>query len=222
MKKRIVDLVFILDASGSMSSLTASTIKGFNDMLNTQKEALMNDDVLVTTVTFNTSVKYLSFCERIENIEPLTCKTYYANGCTALNDAVGSTINRVSENQTQSKKKSAKRKTIVVITTDGYENASKEYTRAHICDLIKNKKELGWEFIFMGAGIDAETEGAALSIDRENCFATEHSDDGILRQMSYACCRIMDLRDNSIQDLPKEDENEENFSLRDFLKEDKT
>ena len=219
MKKSIVDLVFILDASGSMSSLTASTIKGFNDMLNKQKENLMNDEVLVTTVTFNTSVKYLSFCERIENIEPLTDKTYYANGCTALNDAVGSTINRVSEKQSLSKKKLAKRKTIVVITTDGYENASKEYTRAHICDLIKNKKELGWEFIFMGAGIDAESEGSALSIDRSNCFATEHSDDGILRQMSYACCRIMDFRDTPISDLPKEDN--ERGTLPYFLKEDK-
>ena len=195
MKKSVVDLVFILDASGSMSCLTDSTIKGFNEMLEKQKKALSEDEVLVTIVTFNTQTTYLTFCEKLDKVEPLSRETYRAGGGTALNDAVGETINRISTNQAENKKKGTKRKSLVIITTDGYENSSKEYTRAHVKDLIKNKRELGWEFVFMGADIDAQEEGESLGINIGDCYSIPHNDEGITLQMRAVCEKAIAFRE---------------------------
>ena len=211
MKKSIVDLVFILDASGSMSSLTDSTIKGFNEMLERQKAALSEEEVLVTIVTFNTENTYLTFCEKLDKVEPLSRETYYTDGFTALNDAVGETINRISTNQTEHKKKGTKRKSIVIITTDGYENSSKEYTRTRVRALIKSKEKLGWKFVFMGADINAEEEGGSLGISRADCYRVDHSDAGIYGQMRIACEQIFEFRD-----LEPKDDRAEN-ALLDFL-----
>lgn len=160
--KDYTELVFILDRSGSMSGLENDTIGGVNSVLDEHKA--MGDDALVTTVLFDHKTQMICEREKISKVKHLTRKEYYVRGCTALLDAVGSTIRTISAAHKTLPKHHRPAHTIVVITTDGMENASKTFSYGHVKKLIEKKQGKGWEFIFMGANIDAAAEAANLGI----------------------------------------------------------
>ncbi len=168
MSGETTDLIFILDRSGSMSGLEDDTIGGYNSLLDKQRQ--QEGDVHVTTVLFDNRYKMLHERIDIRELEHISRKDYYVRGSTALLDAVGKTINHIKGIQKD------KNKTLVVIITDGMENASIEYTYRQIKELIElQKTTCGWEFIFLGANIDAVQEGKRFGIN-EDRSATYRSD----------------------------------------------
>ncbi len=166
MKK--TETVFILDRSGSMAGLESDTIGGYNSILNKQKES--GEDINVTTVLFDDRYELLYDRTDIRKVKPLTEKEYYVRGTTALVDAIGRTVSRFKGQASDSK-------VVVIITTDGYENASREYDIMTVRKMIEQQKEKGWEFIFMGANIDAVSTGASFGIARNVNF--HHDSQGV-------------------------------------------
>ena len=159
------ELVFILDRSGSMSGLEKDTIGGFNGMIEKQKKE--EGKAFVTTILFDDKIETLHDRLDLQEIKTLTDKDYTVRGMTALLDAVGSTINHISNIHKYARPEDVPEHTMFIITTDGMENASREFNYAKIKSLIEEKKKLGWEFVFIGANIDAVTEGAKLGISAE-------------------------------------------------------
>lgn len=152
--KNLTEIVFILDRSGSMSGLEADTIGGYNSLLEKQKKE--TGEAVVTTVLFDDQYDMLCDHADIKKIPTMTEEEYYARGCTALLDAIGKTINHVGNRQKYAPDNEVPGKTMVVITTDGYENASREFSQPQIKTMIEQQKEkYGWEFLFLGANIDA-------------------------------------------------------------------
>ena len=176
MKKGLTELVLILDRSGSMGGLESDTIGGYNSMLEKQKKA--EGQVLVTTVLFDDEREVLYDRIPLEQLPKMTEKEYYVRGCTALLDAVGSTIRYIAGVHAHAKEEDRPEKTIFVITTDGLENASREYTYAGVKRLVEQRKEKeGWEFLFLGANMDAiETAGRfGISADRAADYHSDHA-----------------------------------------------
>ena len=161
----LTELVFILDRSGSMSGLEKDTIGGFNGMIEKQKKE--EGKAFVTTILFDDKIETLHDRVNLQEIKTLTDKDYTVRGMTALLDAVGSTINHISNIHKYARPEDVPAHTMFIITTDGMENASREFSYAKIKSLIEEKKQLGWEFVFIGANIDAVTEGAKLGISAE-------------------------------------------------------
>ncbi len=155
MKK--TETVFILDRSGSMAGLESDTVGGYNSILEKQKES--GEDISVTTVLFDDRYELLHDRTDIKKVKPLTEKEYYVRGTTALVDAIGRTVSRFKGQLKDSK-------AVFIITTDGYENASREYDVRQVRKMIEQQKEKGWEFIFMGANIDAVNTGSSFGIAR--------------------------------------------------------
>lgn len=153
MKKDLCEMVFILDKSGSMSGLEKDTIGGFNSMVKKQQEK--DGEALVTTVLFDNNISTVHDRVGIKEIKEMTEKEYYVGGCTALLDAIGTTVEHISTIHRYAREDDVPEHTIFVITTDGMENASRKYSSDAVKKLIEQKKELGWEFIFLGANIDA-------------------------------------------------------------------
>ena len=178
MKKNLTELVFILDESGSMSSLTADTVGGFNSLIAKQKKE--EGEAYVSTVFFSNSSKVVHDRIRLEDVPELTDREYVPSGSTALLDAVGDAVHHIRNIHKYARKEDVPEKTLFVITTDGMENASRKYSHKDVKKLIeKMQKENGWEFVFLGANIDAaETAGsigirAANAVDyHADCFGT--------------------------------------------------
>ena len=157
MKKNLTELVFILDRSGSMAGLESDTIGGFNAMIEKQKKEPGN--ALVSTVLFDHERKVIHDRQDIQQVEPMTDRDYYVGGCTALLDAVGCAIHHIGNVHKYAREEDRPEKTLFVITTDGMENASRQYSYDKLKKLIRRQKEkYGWEFIFLGANIDAARE----------------------------------------------------------------
>ena len=167
MKKNKMDIVFLLDKSGSMSGSESDTIGGYNSFL--KKEKKNNCESLVTTVLFDNSYSRIVDRVEISKVKNLTEGDYYVGGCTALYDAIGKTITEMDKNKPD--------KVLFVITTDGLENASVEYSKQNIKSMIKKHKN--YEFIFLGAGIDSYSEGASIGIKRSNISNYSKSKKGI-------------------------------------------
>lgn len=177
MNANMTELVFILDRSGSMSGLEDDTIGGFNGMLKKQKEE--SENVNVTTVLFDDKVDIIHDRFPIAIVQPLTEKDYFVRGCTALLDAVGESIHKIENVENHLPESHKAEKVIFVITTDGHENSSKTYSYTEIRRLIEAKKECGWEFLFLGANIDAVGEAAKMGIDRNRAVTYENDKAGV-------------------------------------------
>ena len=177
MNAELTELVFILDRSGSMNGLESDTIGGFNGMIRRQKEE--RELVNVTTVLFDDEVEIIHDRFPIEIIEPLTEEDYYVRGCTALLDAVGTSVKKMENIQKHLPEIHKAGKVIFVIITDGLENSSVEYNHDMIRKMIEAKKECGWEFLFLGANIDAGKEAEKIGITRERSVTYENDHKGI-------------------------------------------
>jgi uncharacterized protein YegL len=162
MKKGLTELVFILDRSGSMRGLEADTIGGFNGMIEKQKKE--TGEVLVSAVLFDDATEVLYDRRDIREITPMTDREYYVRGCTALLDAVGGAITHIKGIRKSLPKSERPEKTIFIITTDGMENASRRYSYNKVKAMIENRRAKNWEFIFLGANIDAVAEAGRLGI----------------------------------------------------------
>lgn len=170
-----IELVMILDKSGSMHGLEADTIGGFNAMI--EKEKKLGIDVRVTTVLFNDKMDRLYEHREIRNVRPLTERTYETGGTTALLDAVGDTILHMEQSGAADRQGT---KVIVVIITDGMENASTEFTKAKVKELISDKQEkAGWDFIYLGANIDAAEEADAIGVRKANAVTYKNTSSGV-------------------------------------------
>ena len=166
MKKNLTEMVFILDRSGSMSGLEADTIGGFNGMIERQKKE--EGEALVSTVLFSNESKVIHDRVALDKIEPLTDKQYYVGGCTALIDAIGGAIHHIGNVHKYARDEDRPERTIFVITTDGMENASHRYTSDQVKAMVERQKEkYGWEFLFLGANIDAVETAARIGIRRD-------------------------------------------------------
>lgn len=178
MKKGLTELVFILDRSGSMHGLEKDTIGGFNSMIEKQKKE--EGEALVSTVLFDDQVEVICDRKPIGRVKSMTEKEYYTRGCTALLDAVGGAISHIARVHKMTKPEYVPEKTIFVITTDGLENASTEYTYKMIKSMIRKEEEkYGWEFIFLGANIDVAKEAEKLGVRSEMAVAYENDSDGV-------------------------------------------
>lgn len=173
MKKNLTELVFILDRSGSMSGLEKDTIGGFNAMIEKQKKEA--GEAIVSTVLFDHESEVIHDRVGIQKLEPMTEKQYYVRGCTALLDAVGGAIHHIKNVHKYIREEDRPEKTLFVITTDGMENASSQYSYEKLKAMIEQQKELGWEFIFLGANIDAAKEAARFGISADRT-ADYHAD----------------------------------------------
>ena len=182
MKKNLTEIVFILDRSGSMHGLERDTIGGYNSML--EKQRKIEGEAYVTTVLFDDKVK--TICDRmpIKDVKEMTDREYFTRGCTALLDAVGGTIRHIGNIHKYARDEDVPEKTLFIITTDGMENASREYSYDKVKKMIEQQKEkYGWEFLFLGANIDAAEMGARIGIERD--FAVNYKSDEEGTMLNY-------------------------------------
>ena len=159
MKKNLTEIVFILDRSGSMAGLEKDTIGGFNSMINRQKTA--PGEAIISTILFDSETQVIHDRVNLKNIAPMTEKDYFVRGCTALLDAIGGAIHHIGNVHKYACEEDRPEKTLFIITTDGMENASRKYSSDRVKQMIERQKsKYGWEFLFLGANIDAvETAG---------------------------------------------------------------
>ena len=152
-RNNTTELVFILDKSGSMAGLESDTIGGFNGFVDNQRKT--DGECFVTTVLFSDGNTIIHDRIPLSEVPKMTDKEYFVGGCTALVDAIGDTINHIAEIHKYARPEDVPAHTVFVITTDGLENASRKYWSGEVKNMISQKKELGWEFLFLGANIDA-------------------------------------------------------------------
>ena len=177
MKTNRTELVFILDRSGSMSGLESDTIGGYNAMLEKQRKE--PGEAAVTTVLFDDCYELLHDRIDIRGVAPITDAQYFVRGTTALLDAIGKTINKIANVQRNTAPELRADKVLFVITTDGYENASREYTSEQIKAMVeREQKEYGWEFLFLGANIDAIAAAREVGIGAEHAVSYHADSEG--------------------------------------------
>ncbi len=166
MRENLTEIVFILDRSGSMSGLESDTIGGFNSMIARQQKE--EGEAVVSTVLFDDERDVIHDRVAIGDVKKLTEKDYYVRGCTALLDAVGKAIHHIGNVHKYAREEDRPAKTLFVITTDGLENASREYSFKDIKKMIKRqKRKYNWEFLFLGANIDAIEVAGNMGINRD-------------------------------------------------------
>jgi uncharacterized protein YegL len=192
MKKNLTEIIFLLDRSGSMGGLESDTIGGFNGFID--RQCKQKGETRLTAVLFDDQTEIL--WNGIDaNHARLTDEEYYVRGCTALLDAVGKTISEAGRRLSQTEEGEKPGKVIFVITTDGMENASREYTYEKVKRMIEHQKEkYSWEFIFMGANIDAAEEAQSLGISKEDSFSFEASNHGVEKMYDMVCDAVSERR----------------------------
>ena len=206
MKNNITELVFILDRSGSMAGLESDTIGGFNSMIKQQKK--QDGECYVSTVLFDNCSEVLHDRLPLEKVPEMTDKDYTVRGCTALIDAIGGAIHHIENIHKYARREDVPEHTIFVITTDGQENASHTYTSENVKKMIEQKKEeCGWEFLFIGANIDAVETAARYGIDKDravNYNADEQGTQILYKSVSKAVCNVRasaSIQDNWSDDI---------------------
>jgi uncharacterized protein YegL len=193
MKKDLVELVFILDRSGSMRGLEADTIGGFNTML--EKQQKEKGDAVISTVLFDHAFEVLHNRKDIRRIEPLTNDQYTVRGSTAMLDAIGRSIIKIREVHRHLGDDNVPEKTLFIITTDGMENASRDFDYSTIHRLINESKEKDqWEFLFLGANIDASATAERMGIRREQAATFVHDHVGVEKNFNALNEVITDMR----------------------------
>lgn len=197
MKKGLTEVVFILDKSGSMHGLEADTIGGFNSFIEKQKEE--EGQCLVSTILFSHNTTVLHDRVELSKIEPLTKKQYMTGGNTALLDAIGGAIKHMGNIHKYAREEDVPEKTIFIITTDGMENASHLYDYETVQRYIKRQQEkYGWEFIFLGANMDAVLEANRLGIQADR--AVTYKCDQFGTELNYCCVSdaVSTIRKNKV------------------------
>lgn len=188
MKENLTEIVCILDESGSMASLTDDTIGGYNSYIKDQQQT--PGEAYLTTVLFDDRYIVLHDHVNIQDVPPMTRREYSPLGMTALMDAIGKTINSVGQRLSSTPEEERPAHVIFVITTDGYENDSKEFTRAKVKEMIEHQQEkYSWQFLFLGAGIDAYQEAASLGLGGAHAMSVSHSSVGtksVYEAVTYA------------------------------------
>lgn len=213
MKKDLTELVFILDRSGSMAGLEEDTIGGFNAMLEKQKK--LEGEALISTVLFDDRSEVIHDRKNIKKVEALTDKEYYVRGCTALLDAVGFAIHHIGNVHRYARDEDRPESTLFVITTDGMENASRHFRYEEIKKMIQRQQDkYGWEFIFLGANIDAAAEADRMGIRAERS-ANYHADGmGTAMNFKVMCQSVSDLRLNKAINEDWKNEIDQDFNSR--------
>ena len=192
MKNSITELVFVLDRSGSMAGLESDTIGGFNAMIEKQKK--QEGECFVSTVLFDGVSEVLHDRVKLSEIKPMTNEDYTVRGCTALIDALGGAIHHIGNVHKYARPEDVPEHTMFVITTDGMENASRHYSSGKVKAMIERQKEkYGWEFLFIGANIDAVETAAQYGIgaDRAVNYNADKKGTGIIYEsVSNAVCKM--------------------------------
>lgn len=211
MKKNLTEIVFILDESGSMYSLKNDTVGGFNSLIEKQKNE--DGEALISTVMFSTDSHVVHDRVPLEKINVLSEKDYCPNGNTALLDAVGNAIQHISTVHKYAREEDRPERTLFVITTDGMENASRVYSQKKIKEMIeKQKKEHDWEFIFLGANIDAAETAADMGIEKEtavNYAASTRGTSMLYSSIAHAVSNVRKGINNSCSSAWREELDEE-------------
>lgn len=183
MKKNLSEIVFLLDRSGSMSGLEKDTIGGFNAMIEKQKKE--QGEALISTVLFDHEMKVLHDRVKVQDVKPISEKDYQVRGCTALLDAMGGAIHHIGNVHKYARNEDVPEHTIFVITTDGMENASSHYSSSKVRTMVERQKEkYGWEFLFLGANMDAIAAAKDFGIEEDK--AVEYRSDDIGTRLNYA------------------------------------
>ena len=192
MKKNLTELVMILDRSGSMAGLEEDTIGGYNSMLRKQRET--EGEVLVSAVLFDNISEVLYDRVPLEKMPEMTDKEYYVRGCTALLDAIGGAIHHIGNVHKYARDEDRPEKTIFVITTDGMENASHDYTYERVKQMVERQREkYGWEFLFLGANMDAIAMAGRFGIRADRAANYNSDREGtriIYEELSETVCAM--------------------------------
>lgn len=190
MRENLTEMVFVLDRSGSMSGLAADTIGGFNELIEKQKK--IEGDAYVTTVLFDHEYEVLHDHVALKDVAPLTDKEYFARGSTALLDAVGRTINAVGARLAATLEEERPAHVVFVITTDGMENASREYTAKQVREMVEHQQQkYSWQFVFLGANMDAVSEADELGISASHAANFAPSRRGVSMMYRMALNDVM-------------------------------
>ena len=215
MKKNLTELVFILDRSGSMSGLERDTIGGFNAMIEKQKK--QDGECIVSTVLFDDESKVIHDRVSLDKIRPMTEDDYFVGGCTALIDAIGGAIHHIGNVHKYARNEDVPENTIFIITTDGCENASHRYSSDKVKQMIERQKsKYGWEFLFIGANIDAVETAKRYGIDRNravNYNADSKGTSVVYETVSNAVCNVRAskcMADNWSEEIDKDYKNRKN------------
>ena len=213
MKRNLTELVFILDRSGSMQGLEGDTIGGFNAMIEKQKKE--PGEAFVSTVLFDDQAEVLHDRVKLGEVHPITEKEYYVRGCTALLDAIGGAIHHIGNIHKYARSEDVPEHTLFVITTDGMENASRRYSAQRVKEMIRRQKEkYGWEFLFLGANIDAVETAGHLGIAPDR--AVNYHSDSVGTRLNYAAMSqaVSSLRNSPVLDPHWKDAVEADFRGR--------
>ena len=190
MRENLTEMVFVLDRSGSMRNLTADTIGGFNELIEKQKK--LEGDAYVTTVLFDHEYEVLHDHVALGEVAPLTDREYFARGGTALLDAVGRTINTVGARLAATPEEERPAHVVFVITTDGMENASCEYTAKQVREMVEHQQQkYSWQFVFLGANMDAVSEAGKLGISAKYAANFAPSRRGVSQMYRVALDEVM-------------------------------
>ncbi len=182
MRKGLTEVVFILDRSGSMGGLEADTIGGFNSMIEKQRKE--EGEAYISTVLFDDQTEVIYDRVPVGKVEPMTDRQYYVRGCTALLDALGGAIHHIANVHKYAREEDRPEKTLFIITTDGMENASRTYDYKKVREMVeREKKEYGWEFLFLGANIDAIEVAGRFGVSANR--AINYVSDGEGTELNY-------------------------------------
>jgi len=198
MKNNITEIVFILDRSGSMHGFESDTIGGFNSVIENQKKK--DGTAYVSTVLFSNSSEVLHDRVDIRNIKPMTDDDYHAGGSTALLDAIGGAIHHIGNIHKYARAEDVPEHTIFIITTDGLENASSEYSSSKVKEMIEQRKKQGWEFIFLAANIDAVETAENIGIGHKRAANYCQASTGIKESFEAMSDAITSVRANKSLD----------------------
>ena len=212
MTSKITELVFILDRSGSMSGLESDTIGGFNAML--QKQKAEAGTAYVTTVLFDDKYELMHDRIDIRGVAELTDEEYFVRGSTALYDAVGKTVQKLRNVLKHTAVEQRADKVLFVITTDGMENSSREYSAAKIKTLIETQRKAGWEFLFLGANIDAAAAAEEIGIAKDRSIQYLADSEGTVLNYEVLTKTVSQFRSNGVINEDWKDDIEKDFQKR--------